>query len=242
MKKILLLCAAGLVLVCGLILGTNKTFLHNSYDIVNEAGNPASIQTLPGMYFVGESPAGTAVFYRLGDRETMQFNLHQYVESLTSCYDDASFCDTEQDFTIYKYEVSGGFLLHKITLVYKGIDLKDIENATGIDLLTLVFGPVKTQLAQGDSYRAFQNDEASFSLLNGTVKEEIAVTGRGIALGAAPEAVLDAYGIEEGSGLWLDLPDGNRSLVLAYDKEETQWNLMTPEAIGGTLAWLNGKS
>lgn len=241
MKKILILCAAALVVVLALVLGTNKTFFHSSYDIVNEAGNGASITVLSGSFFAGESPAGTAVFYRLGSQKAMQDQLNFYVENLTSCYDDAAFCDTEQDFTIYKYEVAKGFLVHKITLVYKGVDLKDIENATGVDLVTLAFQTEDLRLMQGDSYRAYRNGTETSSLLNGASKGEPAVTGRGIALGAGTEEVLSAYGIAEGSGLWLDLPEGRRSLVLAYDKEESQWNLRDPEGIGSTIAWLNGR-
>ena len=242
MKKILLIAASILVLACVLALATNKTFLHSTYDITNEAGNPASITVLPGSFFVGESPEGTAVFYRLGDREAMQERIYHYVESLTSCYDDASFCDTEQDFTIYGYQVEKGFLIHKITLVYKGIDLKDIENATGIDLITLTFGEEDVRLAQGDSYQASLRGTKQVSLLNGVSKDTTAVTGRNIALGANPEQVLAAYGVTEDEGFWIVQPGGWKSLILAYSKEESQWNIMTPEDIGAVVPWLTGTS
>jgi hypothetical protein len=242
MKKILLIAAGVLVLACVLALATNKTFLHKTYDIKNEAGKPASITVLPGSFFAGESPAGTAVFYRLGDREAMQERIYRYVESLTSCYDDASFCDTEQDFTIYDYQVGPGFLVHKITLVYKGIDLKDIENATGIDLITLTFGEEDVRLAQGDDYQASLRGTTQVSLLNGVSRDKTAVTGRDIALGATPEQVLAAYGISEDEGFWIYKPGGWKTLILAYSKEETQWNIMTPVDIEAVVPWLTGTS
>lgn len=242
MKKFLLIAAGVLVLACVLALGTNKTFLHSTYDITNEAGNPASITVLPGSFFTGESPAGTAVFYRLGDREAMQERIYHYVESLTSCYDDASFCDTEQDFTIYDYQVGPGFLFHKITLVYKGIDLKDIENATGIDLVTLTFGDEDVRLAQGDDYQASLRGTTQVSVLNGVSKDKTAVTGRDIALGATPDQVLTAYGISEAEGFWTDQPGGGKSLILAYSKEETQWNILAPEDTEAVIPWLTGTS
>lgn len=241
-SKIFLSALLVVLLAAGVLLAVNKTFLHDSYAIVNEQGKAAAIKVLPWTFFVSESTEGTAVFYRFGDREDMQAEIYRYVESLTSCYDDGAFCDTEQDFTIYKYEVSEGFLLHQIALVYKGIDLKDIENATGKDLITLDFDGNPVTIMQGDDYRASMKGAMVSATLNGEKLAAPAVTGRGVALGNEESQVTEAYGISSDAGLWLTLPDGGKSLILAYNKEEAQWYLMDPEEIEAVVPYLEGET
>ena len=154
MKKIVLFVCIGVVVLLGVLLFSNKTFIHNYYAVENEKGIQAKITTLPFSYFTGENKKHTAVFYRLGNKNDMQNRLNHYVEGLTSCYDDGAFCDTKQDITIYSYQVSSGFLLHKITLVYDTIDLKDQENANGIEKQTLVLDGETVKLQPGDVYTA----------------------------------------------------------------------------------------
>ena len=106
--------------------------------------------------------------------------------------------------------------------------------------MTLVFGDEEVRLVQGDAYWAAQQGSGQTSILNGTSRDAAAVTGRGAALGDGLEKVLSAYGISEEDGFWISTPGATSSLILAYSKEETQWNLLPAQDIGAVVPWLSG--
>jgi len=224
MKKILLILGICAVIGIGCLLFFNKTFLHDSYQVTNEKGQAAQITSLQYSYFVGETENDngkiTAVFYRFGNQNDMQDRINQYVENLTSCYDDGAFCDTEQDFTIYSYQVSKGILLHKITLVYAPIDLKDIENATGKDIQTLVQDGKEILLQQGDSYVADEWTGTPEYRLNQTRYMAPAVTGRGVTTGDSLQKVVSAYAIKTGYALWDVEMKGDGDGALSMESRE----------------------
>lgn len=260
MKKPVLFVVICVAVLVGILLFANKTFIHDYYAVENEKGQQAKITTLPFSYFAGEPKKHNAVFFRLGNRETMQNRLNHYVEGLTSCYDDGAFCDTKQDITIYSYQVSDGFLLHKITLVYDTIDLKDQENANGIERQTIVLNGVDIKLLPGDIYTAAGWGDKTLSRLNGKSYDESAVTGRGISIGSTLEQVLDAYQIKDGYALWkvyknnvpgktlITYEKGGLSeegltratLIFATYRMEGQWYALTVDETKQFLSYLSG--
>lgn len=269
MKKILLIVGIIVVVVLAGVLVLNKTFIRDYYEITNDQGDKARITTLQYSFFVGEPEKHTAVFYRLGDRTAMQEQIYRYVENLTSCYDDGAFCDTEQNFTIYDYQVSEGFLIHKITLVYDTIDLKETENATGIDIQTVNIGGRDIPLREGDAYLADGLAAVpTYSLYSPaqTRYAEAAVTGRGVTIGDTIEEIATAYSIKKGYALWevqkkpqsdttfvyeqrkytdpqLDTKDVQlATLYLVYYRLEGQWIPLTSDEINQYLGFLAGES
>lgn len=254
-----------IAVVVAVVLFSNKTFMHDYYEVTNEKGQTGRITTLQYSFFVGEPEKHTAVFYRFGNKQDMQNQIYHYVEFLTSCYDDGAFCDTEQDITIYSYEVSEGFLLHKITLVYDTIDLKAIENATGVDIQTLVLNGEVYRLQQGDSYIANEWTGTPEYRLNKTTYEAPALTGRGITTGDPMEKVISAYNIKTDYALWevesKPLSDGSytiesqkyvtgelpgtdiqkATLVFAYYRLETQWVPLSYDEISRYISYLGGE-
>ena len=267
MKKVLLILGICAVAVIGSLLYFNKTFVHDYYQVENENGEKAKITTLQFSFFAGDTESddkkNTAVFYRFGDQSDMQDRIYHYVESLTSCYDDGAFCDTEQDVTIYSYVVSKGFLIHKITLVYDTIDLKDIENATGKDIQTIVQDDKEILLQQGDFYVADEWTGVPEYRLNQTIYMSPAVTGRGITTGDSLDKVISAYSVKTGYGLWDVELKGEDSLametreykegafdetnvqaatlVIGYYRLEGQFVPMTYDEINQYLLYLSGE-
>ena len=265
MKKIVLFVSICAVVVIGSVLIFNKTFIHDYYEVTNDQGEPARFTALQFSFFVGEPEEHTAVFYRFGNRQDMQNRLNHYVEGLTSCYDDGAFCDTEQNITVYSYQVSDGFLLHKITLVYDTIDLKEFENSTGVDIQTLVLDGEDYRLQQGDSYVADQWRDTPEYRLNQTTFDAAAVTGRGITTGDTLEEVLSAYSIKTDYALWdVELNTSNdgsltiesrkyvagefnesnvqkATLIIGYYRLETQWIPLTYDEINQYIAYLSGE-
>lgn len=265
MKKVILLTFIILLIIFCSLLIFNKTFTHDYYEVTNDQGGTARITALQYSFFAGEPEKHTAVFYRFGNQQEMQDRLNHYVEGLTSCYDDGAFCDTEQDVTIYSYVVSKGFLLHKITLVYDTIDLKSLENATGVDIQVLVLDGENYRLQQGDSYVANQWIEQPEYRLNQTTYETPAVTGRGITTGESLEEVIAAYDVKTDYGLWevklnsqsdgsftmesrnyvsgeFDETDVQKAtLMIGYYRLETQWIPLTYEEIDQYIAFLTGE-
>lgn len=232
--------------------------------MINEQDEKSQITVLQFSFFAGETEKHTAVFYRLGSKQEIQDRLNQYVEGLTSCYDDGAFCDTEQDITIYSYTVSDGFLLHKITLVYDTIDLKDIENSTGADIQTLTINGDDIDLKQGDSYVADEWSQTPEYRLNQNTYEKAAVTGRKITTGDNLEKVILAYNIKTGYALW-NLEAYSKSdekltlepmkyvageydkigvkwatLIIAYYRLEGQWIPLTYDEINQYIAFTIG--
>jgi hypothetical protein len=267
MKKALLILGICAVVAIGCLLFFNKTFFHDQYEVTNEEGEAAQITTLQFSFFAGDTESedgkNTAVFYRIGGRNDMQDRIYQYVENLTSCYDDGAFCDTEQDVTIYSYQVSEGFLIHKITLVYDTIDLKDIENATGKDIQTIVQDGEEILLQQGDFYVADEWTDAPEYRLNQTKYTAPGVTGRGITNGDSMDKVISAYNIKTGYGLWDVELKGEDSLametreykegafddtnvqmatlVIAYYRLEGQFVPLTYDEINQYILFLSGE-
>lgn len=265
MKKVLLIVFILLVVVFGCLLFFNKTFSRNYYEVTNDQGDTARITTLQYSFFVGEPEKHTAEFYRFGNQQEMQNLLNHYVEGLTSCYDDGAFSDTEQDITIYSYVVSKGFLLHKITLVYDTIDLKSLENATGIDIQMLVLDGENYRMQQGDSYVASEWTTTPEYRLNQISYDTPAVTGRGITTGNTLEAVISAYDIKTDYALWevrkslqsevdytiesqnyvtgeFDETGVQRAtLIIGYYQLETQWIPLTSQEIGQYISYLGGE-
>lgn len=243
MKKVILIILLAAAVALGAILAFNKTFFGNYYEITNDSGEEARIFTLNFSFYAGESEPHTAIFYRFGSRKSMQDRLNRFVENLTSCYDDGAFCDTEQDYTIYSYTVSDGFLIHKITLKYDNFDLKDIENATGKDLTTIILDGQSIDLKPGDKYSCAKSDAGNSSLLNGSVYNAPAITGRGITAGDSFKTVVSAYNITAGYAAWNITPESSvekdetaeftgsysaetadaAELTVVYRKEEAQW-------------------
>lgn len=266
MKKIVFLIIICIVVVIGCVLFFNKTFIHDYYEVTNDQGKTAQFTALQFSFFAGEPEKHTAVFYRFGDQQDMQDRLNHYVEGLTSCYDDGAFCDTEQDITIYSYQVSEGFLLHKITLVYDTVDLKELENSTGLDIQMLVLDGENYRLQQGDSYVANEWNGTPEYRLNQTSYYTPAVTGRGITTGSTLEEVISAYNIKTNYALWearLDAQsDGSftlesrkyvtgefdesgvqkATLIIGYYRLETQWIPLTYEEIDQYIAFLTGET
>lgn len=265
MKKLILLLFVCAVVVLGSALLLNKTFIHNYYEVTNEQGQSGRITALEFSFFAGEPEQHTAVFYRFGNKQDMQDRINHYVEGLTSCYDDGAFCDTKQDITIYSYTVSSGFLLHKITLVYDTIDLKDIENATGIDIQTLKLDGKDVSLQPGDSYVADELVETPEYRLNQTTYDSPAVTGRGITTGSTMNEVISAYSIKTDYALWdvemdpesdgvvaiesrkyvtSEFNENNvqkATLIFAYYRLEGQWIPLTYDEINQYIAFMTGE-
>lgn len=266
MRKAVLFICAFVVVVIGCVLFFNKTFIHDYYEVTNNQGKAARFTALQFSFFAGEPEKHTAVFYRVGNQQDMQDRLNHYVEGLTSCYDDGAFCDTEQDITVYSYQVSQGFLLHKITLVYDTIDLKEFENSTGLDIQTLVLDRENYRLQQGDSYVANEWTGTPEYRLNQTTYDAPAVTGRGITIGDPLDKVISAYNIKTDYALWevrLDpQSDGSftlesrkyvteefdesgvqkATLIIGFYRLETQWIPLTYEEINQYIAFLTGES
>jgi hypothetical protein len=264
-KAVLLICVI-IVVVIGCVLFFNRTFIHDYYEVTNDQGKTARFAALQFSFFAGEPEDHTAVFYRFGNQKDMQNSLNHYVEGLTSCYDDGAFCDTEQDITVYSYQVDEGFMLHKITLVYDTIDLKEFENSTGVDIQTLVLNGEKYRLQQGDSYVANEWTGTPEYRLNQTMYDAPAVTGRGITTGDALNKVISAYNIKTDYALWeVEMArqgDGiftiesrkyvtgdfdesgvqKATLIIGYYRLETQWISLTYEEINQYFAFLTGES
>jgi hypothetical protein len=239
--------------------------MHDYYQVTNDNGQEARFTTLQYSFYAGEPEKHTAVFYRFGDRQKMQNEINQYVEGLTSCYDDGAFCDTKQDITVYSYQVSEGFLLHKITLKYDTFNLKDVENATGKDINTLVIGGAEVLLQPGDTYVADEWNATPEYRLNQKTYGTAAVTGRGITTKDNLDKVAAAYNIKAGYALWdveLDPKnDGNLSietreyvpgefdttgvqkatLIIAYYRLEGQWVPLTYDEINQYIAYVTGE-
>jgi hypothetical protein len=254
------------VVVFGCLLFFNKTFIRDYYEVTNEKGKDARFTTLQFSFFAGEPEKNTAVFYRFGNQQDMQNQLNHYVEGLTSCYDDGAFCDTEQDITVYSYQVSEGFLLHKITLVYDPIDLKELENSTGLDIETLVLNGENYRLRQGDSYVANEWTGKPEYRLNQITFDTPAVTGRGVTTGDTLDKVISAYNTKTDYALWEvrlnPQSDGSftiesrkyvtgkfdesgvqkATLMIGFYRLETQWIPLTYEEINQYLAFLGGES
>ncbi len=265
MKKVVLLICIGVVVILGVVLVFNKTFIHDYYEVTNDKGQEVRFTALQFSFFVGEPEQHTAVFYRFGSQQAMQNQINHYVESLTSCYDDGAFCDTEQDITVYSYQVSDGFLLHKITLVYDTINLKDVENATGTDISMLTLDGEAYRLQPGDSYVADQWRSTAEYRLNQTTYDTPAVTGRGITTGDTLDKVISAYDIKTDYARWeirksfqsqgdytiesqnyvtgeFDETGVQRAtLVIAYYRLETQWIPLTYQEIEQYMAYLSGE-
>lgn len=265
MKKVVLLVCICIVVAIGCVLFFNKTFIYDYYEVTNDQGDKGRITALQFSFFAGEPEQHKAVFYRFGNQQKMQDRLNRYVEGLTSCYDDGAFCDTVQDITIYSYQVSEGFLLHKITLVYDTIDLKELEDSTGLDIQTLVLDGENYRLQPGDSYVANQWTGTLESRLNQTVYDTPAVTGRGITMGDSLDKVISAYNIKTDYALWevrwssqsdgsytiesqkyvkgeFDETDVQRAtLVLGYYRLESQFIPLTYDEINQYIAFLNGE-
>lgn len=265
LKKVLLLIFLCMLAFIGCVLCFNKTFIHDYYEVTNDQGKDARFTTLQYSFFTGEPEKNTAVFYRLGNQQKMQDQLNHYVENLTSCYDDGAFCDTEQDITVYSYVVSEGFLLHKITLIYDTIDLKEKENATGIDIQMLVLDGENYRLQPGDSYVANEWNGTPEYRLNQTNYDAPATTGRGITTGDALDKVISAYDIKTDYALWevrksfqsvydytiesqnyvtgeFDETGVQRAtLMIAYYRLETQWIPLTTQEIEGYIAYIGGE-
>lgn len=255
-----------IVVAIGSVLLFNKTFIHDYYEVTNDQGDSGRITALQFSFFTGEPEKHTAVFYRFGNRQDMQDRLNRYVEGLTSCYDDGAFCDTKQGITIYSYQVSEGFLLHKITLVYDTIDLKEFENSTGADIQTLVLDGENYRLQPGDSYVANQWIDTPEYRLNQIVYDKPAVTGRGITIGDTLEEVISAYKIKTNYALWevqrSSQSDGSytieskkyvegefdetdvqwATLILGYYRLESQFIPLTYDEINQYLAFLTGET
>lgn len=266
MKKVVLLICICIVVIIGCILFFNKTFIHDYYAVTNDQGKDARITALQFSYFVGEPEKHTAVFYRFGNRQDMQDRLNHYVDGLTSCYDDGAFCDTKQDITIYSYEVSEGFLLHKITLIYDTIDLKATENSTGLDIQTLVLDGVNYSMQPGDAYVANQWTGTPEYRLNQTTYDAPAVTGRDISIGDTLDKVISAYKIKTDYALWEvrlnPQSDGSftvesrkfvtgefdengvqkATLIIGYYRLESQWIPLTYDEINQYIAFLTGET
>jgi hypothetical protein len=265
LKKIILLICICAVAAGGSLLLFNKTFIHDYYEVTNDQGQQAKITTLQFSFFASEPKTHTAVFYRFGSKNDMQNRLNHYVENLTSCYDDGAFCDTKQGITIYSYQVSDGFLLHKITLVYDTKDLKEVENATGKDIQTLVLDGTDYALQPGDSYVADVWEKQAEYRLNQKTFKTAAVTGRGITTGDSLDNIVAAYNIKNGYALWdVELnpqKDGfltlesrkfvkgqfdskgvqKATLTIAYYRLEGQWIPLTYDEINQYLAFLSGE-
>jgi hypothetical protein len=269
MKKAFLILGVCIVIVVGFLMFFNKTFFQDYYEVTGDNEKKAQITTLPFSYFVGERESdtekNTAVFYRFGDQNEMQNQINHYVENLTSCYDDGAFCDTEQDFTIYSYQVSKGFLIHKITLVYDTIDLKEIENATGKDIRTIVQDGEEISMQQGDFYIADEWTTTPEYRMNQTNYNSPATTGRGITTGDTLEKVVLAYSVKPGYALWEvekkaaeddsltietrkftegGFDDANvqkATLILGYYRLEGQFVPLTYEEINQYLLFLSGE-
>jgi hypothetical protein len=266
LKKVIIFVCICTVVVFGCVLYFNKTFIHDYYEVTNDQGEPARFTALQFSFFAGEPEKHTAVFYRFGNQQDMQNKLNHYVESLTSCYDDGAFCDTEQDITIYSYQVSDGFLLHKITLIYDTIDLKESENSTGIDIQTLVLDGTDYRLQQGDSYVASEWTRTPEYRLNQTTYVKPAVTGRGVTTGDSLDKVVSSYNIKSGYALWdVELNTHNdgtlimesrkygtgefdesnvqmATLIFGFYRLETQWIPLTYEEINQYIAFLSGET
>jgi len=268
LKKIVFFICICSVVVIGCVLFFNKTFVHDYYQVTNDKGQEVRFTALQFSYYTGvtgETGKRTAVFYRFGNKQDMQDRLNHYVEGLTSCYDDGAFCDTKQDITVYSYQVSDGFLLHKISLVYDTIDLKDVENATGKDIHTLKLDGKDYVMQPGDSYVADVWGNTPEFRLNQINYDAAAITGRGITTGDGLDKVISAYNIKTDYGLWdVELnaqSDGSISietrkyttgefdasgvikatLVIAYYRLEGQWISLTYDEINQYIAYLNGE-
>jgi len=266
LRKIILLICICTVVAIGCLLFFNKTFIHDYYKVTNDQGQSAKITTLQFSFFISEPKTHTAVFYRFGSKKNMQDRLNHYVENLTSCYDDGAFCDTKQGITIYSYQVSDGFLMHKITLVYDTKDLKEIENATGKDIQTLVQDGKDYALQPGDSYVADVWGQQAEYRLNQKTFNMAAVTGRGITIGDSLNKVVTTYNVKTGYALWdvelnpqndgfltlesrkyvkgeFDSKDVQKAtLTIAYYHLEGQWIPLTYDEINQYVAFLSGES
>lgn len=266
LKKFLVLMCVCIVVIFGCVLFFNKTFMQDYYEVTNEKGEDARFTTLQFSFFAGEPEKNTAVFYRFGNKQEMQDQLNHYVEGLTSCYDDGAFCDTQQDITVYSYQVSEGFLFHKITLIYDTIDLKEFENSTGLDIQTLILDGENYRLQQGDSYVANEWTGTPEYRLNQTTYDAPAVTGRGITIGDALDKVISAYNIKTEYALWEvqlnSQSDGSftiesrkyvtgefdesgvkqATLMIGFYRLEAQWIPLTYEEINQYIAFLTGEA
>ncbi len=266
MKKVVLLICICIVAVIGSLLFFNKTFIHDYYEVTNDQGEDARFTTLQFSFFAGEPKENTAVFYRFGNQKKMQDQLNHYVENLTSCYDDGAFCDTDQGITVYSYQVSEGFFLHKITLIYDTVNLKELESATGLDIQMLILAGESYRLQQGDSYVANEWTGTPEYRLNQTTYDTPAVTGRGVSTGDPLAKVISSYDIKTDYALWEvrlnSQSDGSYSmesrnyvtgefdetgvqkatLMIGFYRMETQWIPLTYAEIEQYIAFLTGEA
>ncbi|MDD2435678.1 MAG: hypothetical protein PHO63_05465 [Bacilli bacterium] len=111
----ILLLFFGFVLVVGLV---NKTFLKSYYEISNISGENMRIPLPLFSYYKGRINTDSVTFDTLVSFDKAQGKINEYMDTLTTCYDENYFYDKDLDITISRYQVEEGSPFNKIYLSY----------------------------------------------------------------------------------------------------------------------------
>lgn len=103
-----------LILLIPLII--NKTFLRSNYK-----NNSLNIPIPSFSYFKSENKENntyTIKFKSLKNHNKINNELSNYIENLTSCYDENYFYDKNSNITITKYNIKNKFLINEFSISY----------------------------------------------------------------------------------------------------------------------------
>lgn len=118
-KRIFLVILAVLIIGLGVIGITNKTFFKTYYETTNSKKEVVKIPLPLFSYFEGEKGEYTATFKTLRGIKSVGNMFNNYVEKLTSCYDESYFYDDKLGITISDYYIEDGLIFNKINLTYR---------------------------------------------------------------------------------------------------------------------------
>jgi len=120
-KQILKKIGIGLLIVIGIIaiiLITNKTFFKTYYTTTNDKKETVKIPVPAFSFYESKSGKYNVTFLTIRSVANVRNILGDYVENLTSCYDESYFYDKDLGITISKYTVEKGNIFNKIYLTY----------------------------------------------------------------------------------------------------------------------------
>lgn len=111
--KIVLIVIGCLIAILLVVLLTNKTFFKDKYK---------SIPLPTGSYYINSN-----TFYNIRSFKSIDNDINEYLDTLTSCYDDGYFYDKDLDISIIKYHIQDEGLYNRITLDYEKGNICDVE-------------------------------------------------------------------------------------------------------------------
>lgn len=120
MKRVTILLIIISLLIIGLgVVGIgNKSFFKDYYKTTNDAEEIVRVPLPLFSYFKHEIGEYDAIFKTLNRVNRVNEFINNYLDSLTSCYDESYFYDQDLGITIKGYSIKDGFPLNEITISY----------------------------------------------------------------------------------------------------------------------------